>query len=236
MSLFNEARRADLYREEFLAELPDADPFDFLGQAFARSRHRDEVTAASLADLVTYLPCDLMTKVDIASMANSLECRRRFSTIGWWSWRRGCRSAYKLRRGRGKRILREAFPELLPPRVMRRPKMGFGVPLEQWFRHELKDYSRQVLLDRRALDRGYFRPEAVDADVGRASNRGLRSRVSAVGAAVLRAVASRMDRQPAVVRHGAGVGHGLSASQSSQAAKPFSAARQSDRMEPLVIP
>lgn len=69
--------------------------------------------------------------------------------------------AYKLHHGRGKRILREAFPELLPPRVMRRPKMGFGVPLEQWFRHELKDYSRQVLLDRRALDRGYFRPEVV---------------------------------------------------------------------------
>ena len=46
--------------------------------------------------------------------------------------------------------------------MTRRPKMGFGVPLEPWFRHELKDYSRQVLLDRQAVQRGYFRPGAVE--------------------------------------------------------------------------
>jgi asparagine synthase (glutamine-hydrolysing) len=161
MSMFNEARRADLYRDEFVSELPDADPFAFLGQAFGRSRHRDPVTAASLADLVTYLPCDLMTKVDIASMANSLECRAPFLDHRVVELAARMPIGCKFHRGRGKRILRRAFGDLLPERLVRRPKMGFGVPLEQWFRHELREYSRQVLLDPIASGRGYFRPDAV---------------------------------------------------------------------------
>ena len=162
VSLFNEARRVELYSDEFLAHLPDTDPFGFLGEAFDRSRHRDPVTSASLTDLVTYLPCDLMTKVDIASMANSLECRAPFLDYRVVELAAKMPIQYKLHRGRGKRILREAFPELLPRGVTRRPKMGFGVPLEQWFRHELKDYSRQVLLDSRAVQRNFFRPGAVE--------------------------------------------------------------------------
>jgi asparagine synthase (glutamine-hydrolysing) len=160
--LFSEARRADLYSDEFLARLPDADPYAFLAQAQARSRHRDPVTSASITDLLTYLPCDLMTKVDIASMANSLECRAPF--LDHRVVELACRMPIgtKLRGGRAKRVLCEAFPELLPPQVARRPKMGFGVPLASWFRGELKDYSRQVLLDPRAGQRGYFRPGVVE--------------------------------------------------------------------------
>jgi asparagine synthase (glutamine-hydrolysing) len=63
ISIFGEARRAWLYREEHLARLPDADPLELLTQALLRSRGRDAVTAASLADLLTYLPCDLMTNL-----------------------------------------------------------------------------------------------------------------------------------------------------------------------------
>jgi asparagine synthase (glutamine-hydrolysing) len=162
VSLFNEARRANLYSDEFLAQLPDADPFQFLSAAFARTPHRDQVTSASLADLVTYLPCDLMTKVDIASMANSLECRAPLLDYRVVELAAQMPIQYKLERGRGKRILREAFGELLPASLMRRPKMGFGVPLGHWFRGDIRDYSRQVLLDPRSLARGYFRPGAVE--------------------------------------------------------------------------
>jgi len=161
VSLFNESRRADLYSEQFLAQSPDADPFWFLAQAFARTPHRDSVTSASLADLVTYLPCDLMTKVDIASMANSLECRTPFLDHRVVELAAKMPIGCKMHGGRGKRILREAFPELLPDSIFRRPKRGFGVPLAAWFRGELKEYSREVLLDRPASQRGYFRPGSV---------------------------------------------------------------------------
>jgi asparagine synthase (glutamine-hydrolysing) len=162
VSVFNEARRADLYSDEFLALLPDVDPFQFLDAALARSHKRDPVTSASLADLVTYLPCDLMTKVDIASMANSLECRAPFLDYRVVELAAQMPIGYKLHRGRGKRILREAFPDLLPASLTRRPKMGFGVPLRDWFRGDLRGFVRSVLLDPRSLERGYFRPVAVE--------------------------------------------------------------------------
>ncbi|MCD4726508.1 MAG: asparagine synthase C-terminal domain-containing protein, partial [Pirellulales bacterium] len=57
--------------------------------------------------------------------------------------------------------LRENFGDLLPESIQRRPKMGFGVLLDHWFRHELRDFAREILMDKKTLDRGYFRPEAV---------------------------------------------------------------------------
>ena len=155
-----------MYSDAFLARLPDADPYEFLARAQARCPHRDPVTAASLADLVTYLPCDLMTKVDTASMANSLECRAPFLDHRVVELAAAMPIGCKLGVGRTKRVLAAAFPELLPEGVMRRPKMGFGVPLAQWFRAELGDYARGVLLDARAAQRDYFRPGAFERLLG----------------------------------------------------------------------
>ena len=124
--------------------------------ALARCDRRDPVTAVSLADLVTYLPCDLMTKVDIASMAHGLECRQPFLDHRVVELAARMPRRLKFRRGRGKRILREVFADLLPEAIQRRPKMGFGVPLDHWFRHELKDFARDVLLDPEDPSAGVF--------------------------------------------------------------------------------
>jgi asparagine synthase (glutamine-hydrolysing) len=161
IAIFGQARRAALYSEALSAATADAEPSRFLTAALDRANRRDPVTAISLADLVTYLPCDLMTKVDIASMAHGLECRQPFLDYRVVELAARMPGWQKFRRGRGKRILRQAFADLLPETIQRRPKMGFGVPLDHWFRHEMKDYVRQVLLDRRTLERGYFQPAAV---------------------------------------------------------------------------
>ena len=161
IATFGRARRDALYTGDFADKLAEAEPMEFLKAGLARCDRRDPVTAFSLADLVTYLPCDLMTKVDIASMAHGLECRQPFLDYRVVELAARMPRRLKFRRGRGKRILREAFGDLLPESIQRRPKMGFGVPLDQWFRHELKDFAREVLLDGRTVGRGYFRPEAI---------------------------------------------------------------------------
>ena len=161
ISIFGAARRARLYREEHRARLPEADPLAFLGEALLRLHGRDAVTAASLADLLTYLPCDLMTKVDTASMAFGLECRQPFLDHAVVELAARMPAGEKFRWGRGKRILLETFADLLPPPIRRRRKMGFGVPLDHWFRHEMRNFAREVLFDRQTQSRGFFRPEAV---------------------------------------------------------------------------
>ncbi len=161
VSIFGEARRADLYTEDFLLSLPDSDPLHFLQQAQRRSSARDPVTSISLTDLVTYLPCDLMTKVDIASMAHGLECRQPLLDYRVVELAARMPLHLKFRHGRGKRIFMETFADLLPRQVRQRRKMGFGVPLDHWFRGPLAGFAREVLLDSRTTSRGLFREEAV---------------------------------------------------------------------------
>lgn len=161
IGIFSEALRAELYTDEFLAQLPDVDPLEFLLEAYRRSSKRDPVTSTSLTDLVTYLPCDLMTKVDIASMAHGLECRQPFLDHRVVELAARMPLREKFRRGRGKRILLEAFADLLPEPITRRKKMGFGVPIDHWFRGPLAGYVREVLTDPSTLGRGFFRPDVV---------------------------------------------------------------------------
>ena len=162
ISTFNESWRARLYQDSFLRALPNADPAELLAEPFRHARTRDPVTQASLADLVTYLPCDLLTKVDIASMAHGLECRQPLLDYRVVELAVAMPIEHKLHRGRSKLVLRRAVADLLPRSVARRRKMGFGVPLARWFRGELGDFARDVLLDGKLAGRGYFRPLALE--------------------------------------------------------------------------
>jgi asparagine synthase (glutamine-hydrolysing) len=162
MSVFDERGRAALYSDDFLNRLPNQDPADFLMAALARAGKRDAVTAASLADLVTYLPCDLCQKVDLATMAHGLECRQPMLDHRVVEMAIAMPLRWKLRGRRGKWILERAFGDLLPAEVFRRRKMGFGVPLDHWFRGELKALAHDTLLGAPALSRGYFRREAIE--------------------------------------------------------------------------
>lgn len=162
VSIFDEAARADLYTDEFVGELPDSDPFGFLRRAYALADQRDIVTATTFVDVNTYLPCDILTKVDVASMAHGLECRAPFLDFRVAELAIGMPLALKIRGMQGKRILRDTFAELMPPAVRRRGKMGFGVPLDHWFRGQLRELTRDVLLGSRARERGLFRPATVE--------------------------------------------------------------------------
>jgi asparagine synthase (glutamine-hydrolysing) len=94
-------------------------------------------------------------------MAHSLECRAPLLDYRVVEFAAALPSRLKYRRGKGKWILREAFGHLLPREVFTRPKMGFGVPLDHWFRGELRELTRDTLLAESARVREYFRPEAL---------------------------------------------------------------------------
>lgn len=161
LQIFPEKMRADLYRPEFVERLPDEDPFEFFEGAWAETRGRDLVTQASLSDLITYLPCDLMTKVDIASMAHGLECRQPFLDYRLVELAASLPIALKLKWGKGKRVLRTAFDKLLPRQIWERRKMGFGVPLAVWFRRELREQTTSLLLNNESRCHEYFRVEVI---------------------------------------------------------------------------
>ncbi len=161
LQIFPEAMRASLYNDDFLASLPGDDPFDFLQDAWARTAGRDVVTRASLSDLMTYLPCDLMTKVDIASMAHGLEVRQPMLDHRIVEFASSLPVTLKLRGRRGKRILQDTFGSMIPANIFTRQKMGFGIPIGVWFRGELKPLVHDTVLADDARINRFFRADAV---------------------------------------------------------------------------
>lgn len=161
ISIFDDDRRLPLYTEEFRRRLKGDDASWFLEQAYRACPQRDFVTRTTCADVLTYLPCDILTKVDVASMAVGLEARSPFMDHHVVELAARMPMELKMHHRRGKQILLETFGDLLPPAIQKRPKMGFGVPLDSWFRHELKPLLHEELLNPKALDRGYFQPEIV---------------------------------------------------------------------------
>src|SRR6056297_409712 len=161
LQIFPETLRAELYNEEFVRQLPDEDPFEFLHAAWQRSRGRDVVTQASMADLQTYLPGDLMTKVDIASMAHGLEVRQPMLDYRLVEFAARLPTRHKFRGRRGKLILQDALGDLIPGSIFTRPKMGFGVPIARWFRRELRPMVHDTVLAADARIHRFFRAETM---------------------------------------------------------------------------
>jgi len=96
-------------------------------------------------DVVTYLPDDLLVKIDRASMAHSLEARSPFLDHRVVEFAARIPSKYKWRRGSKKWILKRAYKDFLPDSILERPKQGFGVPVDAWFRGGLRSYARERL-------------------------------------------------------------------------------------------
>jgi len=161
---FSEEDKEGLYTPEFLARLGAGKclALDYLGKAFAACAGEDFVNRLLYVDFKTYLPECLMTKVDIAAMANSLEGRSPFLDHEFVELVYRMPGDWKLKGLRGhKWLLKEAFRDQLPPLIFNRGKMGFGIPLGTWFRGPLRPFWEEHVLGTGALARGYFNPAAL---------------------------------------------------------------------------
>jgi asparagine synthase (glutamine-hydrolysing) len=131
------------------------------GEPYARANGAGVVDAALLADTMTYLPNDLLVKVDIASMAVSLEARSPFLDHHVIEFAASLPEGLKLRGLTTKYLLKKTLGKLLPSENLKRAKMGFGVPVGHWFRGEMQGFLRENLLSEKSARRGYLKPEAV---------------------------------------------------------------------------
>ena len=119
------------------------------------------VSGANWADIHTYLPDDLMVKVDVASMAHGLEARSPLLDHVFMEWAAELPEQLNMAHGRTKALFKSAMEPYLPNELLYRPKMGFGCPVDHWFRSELKEFAHEMLLSQSARERGLFRPAYV---------------------------------------------------------------------------
>jgi asparagine synthase (glutamine-hydrolysing) len=130
--------------------------FDALAPYFSEAGSL--VAGANRADIHTYLPDDLLVKVDVATMAHGLEARSPLLDHVLVEWAAGIPEADKLAGGKTKALFKSAMQPFLPRAVLKRAKRGFGCPVDHWFRNEIKDLAYDTLLSRAAAERGLFRP------------------------------------------------------------------------------
>lgn len=163
VSYFHPEEKEALYTPELQAVLQNwgETPEAWMERQFRGRADLDPVEAAMAVDVANYLPYDLLAKVDIATMACGLEARSPFLDHEVMEFAARLPVSLKLNGKTSKYLLKRAFADLLPPENVNRGKMGFGVPVGDWFRGPLKELLVDTVLSQRARDRGYFRTEEV---------------------------------------------------------------------------
>jgi asparagine synthase (glutamine-hydrolysing) len=158
---FDPEQRATLYTDSISSLVSGSRAGDVVAGPWREASGSAPVDVMLEVDVRTYLPGDLLTKIDIATMAHSLEARSPFLDPSLMQLAASIPASMKLRGTEKKVVLRDALRGWIPDSILDRPKQGFSVPLADWFRGSLSGYAEEVLLDRSARSRDWFKPEAV---------------------------------------------------------------------------
>jgi len=161
MSILREDERNKLYSSSFKNKLNGYTSLSVFEQYRDKVAHLDPIKAAQYLDMKTYLVGDILTKVDRASMAHSLEVRVPFLDHKFVEWGFGIPTQMNLQQGIGKYSLKKMLEPHLPEGVLYRKKMGFSIPLAEWFRGPLKDRLYDGLLSQQMSNVGYFNEKEI---------------------------------------------------------------------------
>jgi asparagine synthase (glutamine-hydrolysing) len=159
VSYFRPHDKVRLFTSDFRSRLSGYDSIDVLRQYYDRADTDDLLSKIQYVDIKTYLTDDILTKVDRASMAVSLEVRAPMLDHEFMQCVASIPSSMKLRNGTGKYILKKSLEPLLPKDILYRQKQGFAVPLNVWFKRELKDMAHEIILEKDdgVLDKRFLR-------------------------------------------------------------------------------
>jgi len=156
-------RWAGVFSADLAHEMAAGVPNESSAQVeFAAASGLDAVDSFLAADTRFYLPTDLLVKVDITSMAHSLEVRSPLLDRDLAEYVASLPSSFKLRRLTTKYLLKKAASGLLPPATLRRPKRGFAVPISRWLRHDLREFVTDLLRPSQLASTGVLRQTGID--------------------------------------------------------------------------
>jgi len=130
--------------------------YDYLVNTYHLAKAKDLIDKISYTDITTYLPEDLLVKMDIAGMANSLEARSPFLDHQLIEFTASIPSNWKLKGITTKYILKKTFEDFLPKEILQRGKQGFGLPIGKWLRDDLNEFVKSILFSEKAQRRKCF--------------------------------------------------------------------------------
>jgi len=158
VSIMSDAMREQLFSDSFRSRLQGYRAIEVMRGHADRSPTDDPLSMIQYLDMKTYLPGDILTKVDRASMAHALEVRVPLLDHKLVEWMSGLEPGMKLRGSEGKYIFKKSLEAYLPHDILYRRKQGFAVPLAQWFRGPLRSRVREALLGKNLAETGIFNP------------------------------------------------------------------------------
>jgi asparagine synthase (glutamine-hydrolysing) len=156
VSVLHDEMRERLFTDSFKRGLQGHRAVDVMRRHAGRANTDHPLSLVQYLDLKTYLVGDILTKVDRASMAHGLEVRVPILDHELVEWVAGLPPELKLRNRQGKYLLKTALEPHLPNEILYRRKMGFSVPLAQWFRGPLRQTVREAILGSTLADTGFF--------------------------------------------------------------------------------
>lgn len=158
---FTNEQKEELYSDNMKKNLYN-NGYAYLENVFKNAPAKNIMDRTFYTDIKTYLPECLLVKMDIASMANSLEARSPFLDHKMLELSASLPSSWKIHGLTTKYILKKTFKDFLPEEILNRQKMGFGIPIGKWFKTDWKNYFAEIVLSAKAVNRGYFKKDSLE--------------------------------------------------------------------------